>query len=315
MRVVRVKEQLGGVTGDVIRLHHITDLHVGAPDFDEDAFLYRRSLIESDPQARFTMGGDGGDLIFHRDRRYSPTELHPRYRLATDVRTAGKEHLVELFRPIADKCIGWADGNHERAMDDHNGGKFGVEVCCALGVEHCYVGYRGFTSISAHLTKTQNMSVLIDLQHGWQSGRLKGAPVVQAEREFSTTDADIVLRGHNHAPAAHTFVTLGVSKGGNGSPGQVTRRYRTMINGGTWRRGYRDDLSPIDPERISEVEGDLWGETKGFRSEPIGGPVLILRFQRNNGGRQENKVNTVLSVEHTTIEGVIDARSLGLSGE
>lgn len=309
MRVVCIREK--APSSGVIRLHHLTDLHTGAPDFEEESFIERRAMIEADPNARWTMGGDAGDLIQHRDRRYSPTELHPRYRLATDIRQASKEHVVELFKPIADKCIGWADGNHERVMDNYYGGKFGVEVCCALGVEDKYVGYRGFVHMIVNLTKTQATSVLFDLQHGWQAGRLKGAPHVQAEREFSLTDADVLLRGHNHQPAAHTFVTLGVTTSGHGG-GQVTRRYRTMLNGGCWRTGYRADLQPIDSAKISEVEGDLWHETKGFRAEPLGGPVLLMHFYANTGNGTRSVRSKPLSVEHTVIEGLVNEKTLGL---
>lgn len=304
MRVVRLTENLPG-SPKVIRLHHITDIHAGAPDLDEQTLRERIELIRVDPHARWTYGGDGGDMIRHNDRRYSPTELDQRYRLATDVRLATMEHLIELLDPIKEKCWGVGDGNHERAFDEHNGGKFGVELSCALGLQDRWVGYRGFIHVTFSVTKTQKITQLIDLQHGWQAGRLKGAPMVQAERELGMTEADIVFRGHNHSPAAHTFVTLGVAQHGVG----VTKRFRTVINGGTWRKGYRDDLKPVDPRRMSEVEGDLWHETKGFRAEPTGGPVLILEFHM--GGTSHGK-NRPAYVTHSTIEGYVSKERLGI---
>lgn len=302
MRVVRGNVQVR--SGESLHLHHITDTHTGAPDFDEESFLDRRELIVADPRAVWTMGGDGTDGIWHRDKRYSPTELDPRYRLATDVRLASKEHLVDLFAPIADKCVGWADGNHERTLDNYYGGKFGVEVCCALGIESKYVGYRGFVVLQIDVTSTQSRSLLLDLQHGWQAGRSKGTPITQAERELGTTEADVILRGHNHSPAAHTFVTLGVSLSRDEGLGKITRRYRTLVNGGCWRLGYRE-VEDIDPERMSMAEGDLWGETKGFRAEPIGGPILAIT---PTGGSR----STPSSLEHTIIEGHITPARLGL---
>jgi UDP-2,3-diacylglucosamine pyrophosphatase LpxH len=307
VRIVKVEEKLPGL--GKLRFHHLSDLHVGAPDFDERAFLERRALIEGDEWARWGMGGDGGDLIRHNDRRYQPTELHPRYRQAADLRHASREHLRELFKPIASKCWYWADGNHERKLDEYFGGKFGVEVCCDLGIESKYVGYRGFVHVVFQIGKSDKKRIgqLIDVQHGWQTGRLKGAFLVQAERELGATDADIVVRGHNHQPAAHTFVTLGITHSGVG-PSKLRQRKRTVLNGGTWRRGYRDDLAPIDADRISEVEGDMWGETKGFRSEPLGGPVLLLRVDGGRGGAHPSSAH----IEHTILEGDITADTLGL---
>lgn len=276
MRIVRLEEPAGE---RLFRLHHLTDTHLGAPDFDETRFRARVQAIADDPQARWTFGGDCGDLIKHNDRRYSPTELEMRYRMATDVRLATEEHALELFRPITGKCWGWCDGNHERKFDEVFGGKFGLEVCTQLGIQDRWVGYRGFVNVACRPTKTQKVALLIDLQHGWQVGRLKGAFLVQAERELGMTSADVVLRGHNHQPNGHVFVTLAVDQQVKG----VMRKFRTVVNGGTWRKGYRDDLAPIDPDRLSEAEGDLWGETKGFRAEPIGGPILELDVQMNTG--------------------------------
>jgi len=299
MRVVRVGEPIK--SGGTIRLHHLTDLHVGAPDFAEPEFRARVSLIADDPGARWTMGGDAGDLIRHSDKRYSPTELHERYRLATDLVLATQEHLVELLAPIASKCWGWADGNHERTVDRAYGGHFGAEITTMLGIQGRFVGYRGFVEVRFAIN-TVRLPLLIDLQHGWQAGRLKGAPLVQAERELGTSTADVVLRGHNHQPLGHPFVTLDLTGGGKGS---VVRRHRSVINGGTWRLGYRDDLAPINPRKLSEVEGDLWSETKGFRAEPLGGPVLALRVVKGDGAPS--------GIEHSIISGEINARTLGLA--
>jgi hypothetical protein len=256
-------------------------------------------MISEDGQARWTMGGDGGDLIRHNDRRYSPTELHHRYRQATDIRLATREHLAELFEPIKDKCWAWADGNHERKMDEVFGGKFGVEVCCDLGIESRYVGYRGMVHVSFQLTKTQKAGQLIDIQHGWQTGRLKGAFLVQMERELGMTEADIVLRGHNHQPNGHVFATLGV----NQDRTRAVKRPRSVVNGGAWRTGYRDDLAPVNANRLSEVEGDLWGETKGYRAEPVGGPVLVIRFREGTG--RDTGLSQAQETTHTLIKGEI----------
>lgn len=309
MRVVTITEK--AAHKQVFRLHHLTDLHVGAPDFDEQAFLERRKLIERDPNARWIMGGDAGDLITHHDRRYAITSLDPRYRNATDVRHATREHLVELFDPIKEKCWGWADGNHEHELDKHHGGHFGVEVCCDLGIEDRFVGYRGFVDVTFAVTSTMRLQLLVDVQHGWQVGRLKGAVHVQAEREIGITEADIVVRGHNHQPAAHPFITLGVAKGRGGV--RVVRRDRTLVNGGTWRRGYRDNLERVDRRKLSEFEGDLWHETKGFRAEPIGGPVLLLAA---DAGRSEDRERGIQYVHarlaHTIVEHNVTAETLGL---
>jgi hypothetical protein len=307
MRVVHIEETVPA--GTTLRLHHICDTHLGAPDVDEDALKQRIAMIDDDPWARWTFGGDMGDLIRFNDRRYQPTEIHPRYRQAADLKYATLEHAETLFKPIAGKMWGFCDGNHEKKYDDHYGGKFGVELCCNLGVERRYAGYRGFVHVTFKLTKTQKVAQLIDLQHGWQAGRSQGAFYNQASKELSYTEADIVLRGHSHKPGGVSFPTLGVTA----DTKRVQRRHRTVINGGCWRYGYRDNLAPIDRERLSEVEGDLWSETKGFAAELMGGPVLLLRFQHGNSDGRRGRRGYPSGTLHTLVEGEITADTLGLA--
>jgi len=301
MRVVDITEILPGAKKR-INLHHICDTHLGAPDVDEEALRHRVSLIDKDPNGRWTFGGDGGDLIKFSDRRYQPDELHHRYRQATDMRYATMEHMLEVFSPIKDKCWGICDGNHERKYDEFNGGKFGCEFACNLGIPNRWVDYRGFIRVEIQMTKTQRTPLLLDLQHGWQAGRRVGSPHNQAELELGFTEADVVLRGHSHSPFAQPFVTLGVS---GGKAQRVRRRTRYVVNGGTWRLGYRDGLASVDPDRLSEVEGSLWAERKGYRPSPVGGPVLVIL---PHGGQRDKPA----TLEMAAIENLVNEETLGL---
>ena len=297
----------------ILRLHHLTDLHCGRPDFAEDELRERIELIRLDSQSRWTFGGDAGELIRHNDRRYLPSSIAPRYRQATDLRAATREHVFELLEPIKGKCWGWCDGNHERHYDREYGGVFGVEACCDLGIENRYLGYRGFIKVQVETgSRKANLPVLIDIQHGWQQGRLKGAPLVQAERELGTTEADVVLRGHNHQPGGWVFQTLGVSGGGKG---QIVTRQRSLVNGGSWTHGFLE-RGAVNKAKLSEIEVDLWTETKGYRSEPVGGPVLVLRFLQGHSTTADETHpapnRKAAGIEHTIVSGRIDQDTIGV---
>lgn len=296
----------------VINLHHLTDIHAGAPDFAEAEFRDRVALIEKDPFARWTMGGDAGDLIRHNDRRYTITELDPRYRLATDLKHATQEHLVEMLGPIADKCWAWADGNHEEKMDKSNGGHFGVETCCKLGVERRFVGYDGDVLVAFTVgTRGGQTRQWLHVAHGWQAGRSRGAARNQAEKELGMCGADIFLRGHNHIPDDQTWVTRDIRKSHKGDKKPFEHLTpRTWINGGSWRYGRRE-LQEVNRDRLSEYEGNLWSETKGFRREPVGGAVLQLRFDQGTAVRPDDKGRPI-SVEHLRLN-VVNENTLGLA--
>jgi hypothetical protein len=298
----------------VVNLHHLTDLHCGAPDFAEDELKARISLIAKDPFARWTMGGDAGDLIRHNDRRYQIHELHPRYRMATDLRHATQEHLLELLEPIKDKCWAWIDGNHERKLDEINGGHFGVETCVKLGIERRFLGYDGDLLLQFKVgTRGGVLSQWVHIAHGWQSGRSRGAARNQAEKELGMSGADIFLRGHNHIPDDQTWMTRAIRKTSKGDqkPREVLTP-RTWINGGSWRYGRRD-LQEVNRDRLSEFEGSMWSETKGFRREPVGGAVLQLRFTQGYSARPRDDVKTnPIGVDHLRLN-VVNEDTLGLA--
>lgn len=306
MRIVRVRETVQ--QEGWINLHHLTDMHAGAPDFAEEEFRARVKLIEDDPWARWTMGGDAGDLIRHNDRRYQPTELHPRYRQATDIVLATQHHVQEMLGPIADKCWGWADGNHEGKVDEVYGGHFSAEICTRMGIERRYVDRRGFIHVAFQIEpRKAGAGVLIDLQHGWQAGRGAGAFQNQSEKDLSMTEADIVLRGHSHRPNVYTCVTLDLDN----KRTRVVQRQRTVINGGCWRLGYRNNVAPVTAETLHETERSMWQEKKGFRIEPLGGPVLQLGFDQ--GRSNADGAGRPTSITHTVFDGPLSPRLLGMA--
>lgn len=315
MRVLHIEEKVS--TRNPIRLHHITDTHVGAPDLAEEELKYRIQLIKQDPYARWTMGGDGGELISHNDRRYEPAGIAPRYRQATDIRLATQEHLLELFEPIWDKLWAWGDGNHEHAMDKHFGGHFSPELLAQVKQHYKYAEERSFVHITFKVTKTQKLTQVIDLQHGQGrgGGRTKSTFALWAEREMSYTTADILLRGHTHNPNEHTWIAHSVSR----SDLMPRRIPRTAINGGCWKLGYAENTAPVNARKLSETEKSIWAERRGFRPERIGGSVLCLWFKMGSGPVVRNTDPSKPStrskhgeVRHSVIQGDITEETLGL---
>jgi predicted phosphodiesterase len=283
VRLVRHIEHLDNDADEFI-LYHVTDTHLGAADTDEDAVRATVELINKDPKARWTFGGDLGDLIGPHDRRWHPHQLPDRYREAMfepgGLVEETIQHGIEVFEPIKDKCLAWIGGNHERSARKYMGDReIGLEVCRELGMPRKYLGYGGFIRWDWKFP-SGTQSLVIDMHHGWQGGRRPGAKVNQAELEFSYSDADIILRGHSHDRGAQVFesVRAGVT---NLIPWQ-----RAYLNGGTYKLGMFDSTGK---ERVD----DTWEETRGFRRKwgtLIGPPVLVIRGERNktSGGRKPN---------------------------
>ena len=251
MRIVNTSETFAG--GDTFNFYPISDTHLGAAECDEVELRRFVSMIAADPLARWGHGGDIGDLITPKDKRFQAGNVAPRYREKMHrIPDATIEHAVDIFKPIADKCWYIGAGNHESALAAYYDRGIAAEIHAELGLTDRYVGYRGFINVLFN-TKggTHGKSLLIDFHHGWQAGRLYGAFHVEAERTL----------GHSNAPRAQT---------------------RVVACTGTFMHSVKPASSRTDV--ISEVSDETYAERKGFRpQDPLGPPVIHIKPYQGAG--------------------------------
>ena len=278
MRIVNTSETFAG--GDTFNFYPISDTHLGAAECDEVELRRFVSMIAADPLARWGHGGDIGDLITPKDKRFQAGNVAPRYREKMHrIPDATIEHAVDIFKPIADKCWYIGAGNHESALAAYYDRGIAAEIHAELGLTDRYVGYRGFINVLFN-TKggTHGKSLLIDFHHGWQAGRLYGAFHVEAERTLGHSNADIILRGHSHKRQAHKFNSWVVS----GQAFAPRAQTRVVACTGTFMHSVKPASSRTDV--ISEVSDETYAERKGFRpQDPLGPPVIHIKPYQGAG--------------------------------
>ncbi len=275
MRVTRVIEKFN--SGDTFNYWPISDTHIGAADCDEEILREHIAEIAADPMARWTFGGDIGDLIDHRDRRMHPGMWPQRYQDAMfaegGIPQETIEHAIELFEPIKKKCWAWLSGNHERTIRQKYDREIGSEISGRLGV--AYLGYGGFVKVTWKRVSGKaaggECNTVIDIHHGWQGGRRDGAKLNQLELTLSESDADMVMRGHSHTKLAPPPIDAFKVVGDN-----VRDWPRVVAHTGTYK------LGRVEHER-GEVH-DTWEHTRGFRhkmSSKLGPPVIQISPQQH----------------------------------
>lgn len=277
MRLVHTDQTFSA--GDKFRYFPISDIHVGPDECDEGRLRELIQEIRNDPSALWSHGGDAGDLITPKDPRFEGRGINARYP-ANRIPDATIEHCVELFAPIADKCLFWGIGNHEFTIHKHYDRGIGAETAARLGIPERYIGYRGFCGIRFRYDKGSTSSTLwIDYHHGWQGGRLYGAQLVEAERVLGHSPANIIVRGHSHKRSAQVFQWM--------VPSDKTIRFekRVVAITGTFARSMQIHKG-VDPDRLSLVEDDTWADRKGFRpQDPLGPPeIVIIPKKRSDAG-------------------------------
>jgi len=194
----------------VYRVVPVGDVHIGARACDEALFRSVVKRIADDPTCYWLGIGDYCDLINVRDPRADLETLADWITVSdlVDVVQAQREHFLDIVRPIAHKCLGLIEGNHERAIRHHyerdvyseivteikRAGEFPADHNLAFGV----YGWLQLAFYWASNKSGGSRTVTGNLHHGFSGGKLKGGKALNMERWLWTHECDFAVFGHSH---------------------------------------------------------------------------------------------------------------------
>lgn len=170
---------------NVLRVYAIGDVHVGSPQFNENAIRKKIDIIAGDPNAAVCLCGDLGD--------YGLKNAKTNVYLAIMQPREQQEYIYELFLPIIDKITAAVPGNHEERLVRETGINPLLTLCCKWGIEDVYRDNLAITKYSfGRVSNYQNTFVGITT-HG--STRNK-------HRKFIACfdGIDFAISGHTHTP-------------------------------------------------------------------------------------------------------------------
>lgn len=249
-------------------LWFVGDAHFGCAAFDRDAFLRTVKAIQDEKDARWLGMGDLGNYIDFRDNRFNPEAADPRDKVKELFRLANK-HTDEIFgalAPIADKCLGIHQGNHEWSFEErhyYNGAKV---LADRLGVK--YLGYEALTRVYVHsLNGHQEYTIAIYSHHGFGSGRKGGSHINNLVDLVAECEADIYCMGHNHQLQARKKPRYRISGRGN-----IVQQNLVFVNSGTYQRSH-----------ILGIDG--YEVRKGLPLTAVGSARIIVKMVYQNRRR------------------------------
>ena len=288
MKVITHKLPYTGASSQ-FALWFLTDLHLGAAACDEKLLQAHINEIAADDNARWIGGGDFIDCIARvGDKRYDEDAMAGWVRGKKDVVGLEARRFVELVTPIAHKCLGMVEGNHERTAityyDRNIYGEMVADVAKAAGKEAAdlALGVHGFLKLqfrrhNATGSSGQGWHMLIYTHHGAGGGSMPGGHALSLGRVLGSHDCDLALLGHRHVEAFVSLPALSVV----GS--RVVKRNRV----GMYVASYLD--SHIEAPGMPR---DTYPELKGLPSLTLGStPVLVNPSDRefyvvfSGGGR------------------------------
>jgi len=217
---------------DTFHLWHLTDFHIGSKACDEKALKATIAEIAADPFAVWAGGGDWAEFINPTDRRFDPAEVAPWIKVAdlADIAKAQSDYAIELFRPIADKCIGAIGGNHGLYIAREHHHNPHAYICGKLNIDN--LGFDGaLINLRFKRQGGSTRSYRIALLHGWGGGRQPGGKMNKLRDALAAFDADIALLGHVHARMRLATTAYTCTKN------RVITKKRVAVFGGTYLDG------------------------------------------------------------------------------
>jgi len=282
MNIVHVDEQIEGNSAELI-LVPSGDWHLGAMDCAEEKLRDDIKKWAGVPNARLLLMGDLMELIDYRDKRFFPNGLPERYAdalLNSDGGIASESvaHALEVLDPWigSGRIWGILTGNHERKLEVTQSRNLTAEVAKEAHISHRQLGYGGYLHVSFKAPNKTVGSIVIHAHHGWQTaGRAGSGNLLNGmERELGYSNADIILRGHSHAPrVAQVVPSLAIHRS------SAKEWPRVIASTGTYKRGSVERKAGRPPH-------DTYESFKGFRGRKdgsLGPPIIHIKVANVDG--------------------------------
>lgn len=240
---------------DICNLYPLGDVHLGSRNCAEKPLRAHVRRIADDPQAVWFGGGDVLDCIKPQDAKRFDVKTMPDWIMEgdadttrdnlSDILTQQLKRLTGILKPIAHKCIGLMEGNHEAAIRRHYNQDIHGALCNKLDAQdltsYCWIRLKFKRSNKA----AKNIDVVA--QHGCGGGRSDGAESLHLGRMIKKWEmADIVFRGHSHtytvAPPKPVLYVPATGK----MPKELSVRYRYAANWGCWLYSHAAGPSTYD---------------------------------------------------------------------
>jgi len=180
---------------DVFRLYPLGDIHIGTKHCAEDKVKEKIKEIGGNPLAWWIGMGDYAEFISPKDKRWDSkviSEWVDQDNIAEDQ----TKRIVDLFTPIAGKCIGLLAGNHENSIRRYNHDNVQKNICERLSVTN--LGYSAWIKFIFRRSGGEGHVIKSVFSHGAGCAITKGAKINRLERFMDAFNARIYAIGHMH---------------------------------------------------------------------------------------------------------------------
>jgi hypothetical protein len=180
-----------------IEIYGLGDIHIGSAEFNRKAFEKVVSeILEKENRYCVVLG----DVV---DNGIEGSKTSP-YSQKVGVGNEQIDMAEELLLPLADRILGWTDGNHEQRTSKAVNIDLSALIAERIG---CSAVYRpGLCPIMISVGQRKNHHTQppiysLGITHGTGGGTTLGAGLTKAEKFALTNGFDALIVGHSHKPS------------------------------------------------------------------------------------------------------------------
>lgn len=201
-------------TGDYFSVIPIGDIHSGIINCDEERLKADIDYIRTHKNVYWVGMGDYCEFVNSSDKRFDVRLLVPELRVELDnLAYKQSDRIIKMFKPIASKCLGMLEGNHEEYIKRAYHVNVQEYICNSLRVRN--LSCQAFITLQFIYEKGRlTSSVVIWAEHGHVAGKKVGGNLNYLHDQASNFNADIYLCGHSHKKVCDSTVRLEIAFGG-----------------------------------------------------------------------------------------------------
>ena len=207
--------------------------------------------------------GDYGEFIGTKDPRFDGKVIAG-WVDANEIAESEIEHIVDLFKPIKNKCIGLLEGNHEDAFRKHQDGDPQKQICKRLELPS--LGYTAFVRLVFRRGSYggAGREFLGVVTHGNGGAITRGAKMTRLERFMDNFNARWYAHAHVHDIITSNKHYIELTK-----DNKITSLEKVGAMTGCWFRGYTQGIAPS------------YGEIKNYPPTGLGAPIFMFEPDEN----------------------------------
>ena len=261
---------------DRFTVWNLSDLHLGNSAVAEDRLNEDVARIAADPYALWFGGGDYGEYISVRDRRFDSTVI-ANWIPATKLGELGRvitDRVKKVLWPIRDKCVGLVFGNHEKTYATSQEQKhMHAWLCHEMGVPN--LGFSALWDVifirksrskpglcgqrPAKADHSDTSSKRFYIHHGAGAAATHSGKLNRLINFMHSFRADVYMIGHVHDQTGKRIVEIGADR----LCTTLVERVKLGIISGSYLRTYAEGITS-------------YGEIKGYSPVNLGASSVVI---------------------------------------